>query len=91
MCFSILYCDNMICPHCNEKITKLTADQIWTGEAYLDEDGNVQIEQGNAINEMDKDSNCDIEYPRYLCDNCGTFITSNTDEAKKILEEAKEK
>ncbi len=83
----------MICPCCKKKITGLDIDQIWTGKAYLDKDGKIHVKPKEATNEIsqDEDCDCDIEYPRYFCDKCGCFITTDTNEATEILKEAKKK
>ena len=78
----------MICPHCHKKITSITADQIWNGRVYLDSNGEVEIEQDTCINEIDGSLECDGEYPRYYCGECGHFLTTNEKVVKKILKDA---
>lgn len=80
----------MICPHCKKKITGLIAEQVFVGDADLYEDGDIQIEQGESTYELDKESGCHIKFPRYLCSECGGYITSYDNVAKKILKEAEE-
>ena len=69
----------MICPNCHEKITSITADQLWNGSAYLDSDGEIEIEQESCITP-----------PTYYCGECGMFLTKDDEVAKKALEEAEE-
>jgi hypothetical protein len=80
----------MICPNCNRKIKGLTVAIISLGRAKLNKTDEIIVKDAQVINDVDC-SACDIEYPRYYCGSCGQFITSNTNEAKRILEEADKK
>lgn len=78
----------MICPSCHRKINIVTADQIWNGIVSLDSDGELKIEQETCTNELDDSLECDAEFPRYYCGECGHFLTTDDKVVKKILKAA---
>ena len=80
----------MICPHCHKKITSITVDQVWNGSAYIDSDGEIEIEQEQCMPGLDKSIRCHVNFPRYYCGECGHFLTDDDDVVKKALKEAEE-